>query len=153
MELYLLRHGIAEDRSPDGSDEARRLTEDGRARLEATKAGLARLRVRPERLLTSPLVRARQTAQIVGAHLGLAPEVAEALAPGCRSEHILGLLAERLGSGAVLAVGHEPDLSQIVLAITGARCEMKKGALARIDLAPGAAHGTLTFLVPPRGLR
>jgi phosphohistidine phosphatase len=154
MELYFLRHGIAEGRSPDGTDAARRLTAEGLAKLEASEPGLRRLRVRPEVLLTSPLVRARQTAEIVGRLLDVAPEVAEALAPGCDCERLLALLAERPRAERVMVVGHEPDFSQMIGALTGGRVEMKKGALACVELpALAEGQGALVWLAPPRALR
>jgi phosphohistidine phosphatase len=109
--------------------------------------------VRPDVLLSSPLVRAYQTAEIVGAHLGLTPQVAEPLAPGCGASELLALLADHSRAGAVMTVGHEPDISTIIAELSGGRVEVKKGALARLDLTPGATRATLCWLVPPRGLR
>ncbi|HWQ14084.1 MAG TPA: phosphohistidine phosphatase SixA [Roseiflexaceae bacterium] len=154
MEIYFLRHGIAEDRAADGTDGARRLTAEGVAKLEASEPGLRRLRVRPELLLTSPLTRARETAEVVGRLLGLAPEVAGELAPGCDATRLLRLLEARPRVERVMVVGHEPDFSQMIGALTGGRVEMKKGALACVELlAPASSRGTLAWLVPPRGLR
>lgn len=153
MEIYFLRHGIAEDSSPDGSDAARRLTDKGIAKLEGAREGLRRLKVAPDLLLTSPLVRARQTAEVVGRHLGLDPQVAEALAPGCDAEQLLALLAGYPGAARVMVVGHEPDFSSMIAELTGGQVEMKKGALARVDLEPGERRGTLVWLAPPRGLQ
>jgi phosphohistidine phosphatase len=153
MNLYFLRHGIAEDDSPDGTDASRQLTDEGVSKLRASRLGFARLGVRVDLLLTSPLVRARQTAEIVGPMVGVAPEVADALAPGCDAASLLALLDGR-GAERVMIVGHEPDFSGIIGALTGgSRVVMKKGGLARVDLLPGAARGELVWLVPPRGLR
>jgi phosphohistidine phosphatase len=153
MELYFLRHGIAEDMAPDGTDAARRLTIEGRTKLEEARAGLRRLKVAPEALLTSPLVRAHQTAEIVGRQLGLAPLVAQALASGSDTPQLLALLAEHAQVQRVMVVGHEPDFSSMIYDLTGARIELKKGALACVELDLPAAQGRLLWLVPPRGLR
>lgn len=153
MEIYFLRHGVAEDMAPGGSDAARRLTDKGIAKLEAAREGLRRLKVAPDLLLTSPLVRARQTAEVVGRHLGLEPQVADVLAPGCDAARLRSLLAEHPGVGRVMVVGHEPDFSRMIAELTGGRVEMKKGGLARVDLEPGERRGTLVWLAPPRGLR
>lgn len=153
MELYFLRHGIAEDTSPDGSDAARRLTDEGRQKLEAARAGFERLRVAPELLLTSPLVRAAQTAEIAGKHLGLTPVVAEALASGCRTPQLLALLAAHQPALRVMVVGHEPDFSSTIADLTGGHVELKKGALALVELRLNTRSGRLIWLVPPRGLR
>ncbi len=82
MDLYLLRHAIAEERSNDGSDSARALTPEGAEKMRIGARGLQRLGVHLDRLLTSPLTRARETADIVGAALNIAPETVGALAPG-----------------------------------------------------------------------
>ncbi|MEN9936703.1 MAG: hypothetical protein RLZZ387_3282 [Chloroflexota bacterium] len=154
MEIYFLRHGVAEERAPDGTDASRRLTNEGREKLEASKAGLRRMRVEVDLLLTSPLVRARQTAEVAGRHLGVTPQVAEALAPGCDAPRLLALLAEHPRVERVMVVGHEPDFSGMVAELTGGRVEMKKGALARVDLASAVTgRGTLVWLLPPRALR
>jgi phosphohistidine phosphatase len=154
MELYFLRHGVAEDRSPDGSDFARRLTAEGVEKLRAAHAGLARLKVQPNLLLTSPLVRARQTAEIVGRQLGVPITVSEVLAPGCDAGRLLGVLREHPRSDRVMVVGHEPDFSEMIGALTGgSRVEMKKGALARVDLELDTGWGLLVWLLPPRALR
>lgn len=155
MELYFLRHGSAEDAGPDGSGDAgRRLTEAGAAKIKVAARGLLRLDVRPDVLLTSPLARARQTAEIVARELRRELRLAEALAPGCDHARLLELLAEQRGAASALLVGHEPDFSQIIGALTGGRVLLKKGGLARIDLdALDHGSGTLVWLLTPRVLR
>jgi phosphohistidine phosphatase, SixA len=91
MDLYLLRHAIAEERSNDGSDSARMLTPEGAEKMRIGARGLRRLGVQLDRLLTSPLTRARETADIVGAALDIAPETVGALAPGCNAATLLDL--------------------------------------------------------------
>jgi phosphohistidine phosphatase len=155
MDLYLLRHAIAEERSNDGSDSARALTPEGAEKMRIGARGLQRLGVHLDRLLTSPLTRARETADIVGAALNIAPETVGALAPGCNAATLLDLLVDMPRAKSVMIVGHEPDLSGIVADLTGgSRVVMKKGGLALIDLVsldPGA--GSLLWVLPPRVLR
>jgi phosphohistidine phosphatase len=155
MELYFLRHGVAEDMGPEGAGDAgRRLTKEGVAKMKAEARGLRKLGVRPDVLLSSPLARARETAEIVARELGLELHLADALAPGCNVEQLFGLLGEHRAAECVMLVGHEPDFSTIVGALTGGRVRLKKGGLARVDLdvlEEGAA--TLAWLLPPRALR
>jgi phosphohistidine phosphatase len=156
MELYLLRHGIAADVGPEGSGDAGRpLTEEGIAKIKEVSRGLRSLGVRLDTLLSSPLVRARQTAEIVGRALGLDVELADALAPGCDIARLRELIGEHRGAERVMIVGHEPDFSGLAGDLTGgSRVEFKKGGLARVDLdAVDEGAGMLAWLLPPRALR
>jgi phosphohistidine phosphatase len=139
MALYLLRHGDAED--GDGDDAARRLTEKGRRQAEAAGHALAVLDVGLGACLTSPRVRAAETARLACAPLGVEPEPAEELGGGRFDAP--GLAA---GRGDALLVGHEPDLSDEVARLTGARAKMKKGGLAVVD------GSTLVALLRPAEL-
>src|SRR5215468_8844575 len=99
MELYVLRHGIAADMGPEGSGDAGRpLTEEGIAKMREEARGLLQLGLRLDVLLSSPLVRARQTAEIVGRALNIEIQLAAALAPGCDLARLGGLLAEHRGA-------------------------------------------------------
>ena len=125
--IWLLRHGDAED--ADGKeDAARELTEEGQR--QAFLAGLAmrRLGVELDGCVSSPRVRARQTAQLACRALKTPVEIDERLAGGDFDP--LELAA---GRGEVLLVGHEPDLSSVVESMTGSRVKMQKGGLAAID--------------------
>jgi phosphohistidine phosphatase len=154
-ELLLLRHGIAEERRPDQPDQARSLTPEGRQRTASVLSQLHRLGVGADRLLSSPLVRARQTAELAVA-AGLAPALSltDALAPGADP---LPLLADRAASGRLLLVGHEPDLGDLAARLIGAppgSIALKKAGLAVLDLptpfTPGQAR--LRLLLAPRQL-
>jgi phosphohistidine phosphatase len=156
MELYFLRHGIAADVGPDGSGDAGRpLTAEGIAKLKEEARGLRRLGVRPDIILTSPLVRARQTAEIVRHALGLDSRVVDALAPGCDITRLRDLLGEYRSAESIMVVGHEPDFSDLIGALTGgSRVQLKKGGLARIDLeSVDEGAGALIWLLPPLALR
>ena len=138
--LWLLRHGDAEDGSPDAE---RKLTEKGRRQSKAAGAALAALGVKLEACLASPKVRAAQTAELACEALGLEPELEPKLAGG-RFD------AEALAAGLgdeVLLVGHDPDFSMAVHALTGAQVRMKKGGLAGID------KGELKVLLRPAELK
>lgn len=151
MELYFLRHGIATDASPTGEDADRQLTKEGAAKIKAAARGLRRLGLTLDALLTSPLPRALETARIMARELGAELQLADELAPGCDLARLQGLLGEHRAAERVMLVGHEPDLSGLVAALSGARVQMRKGGLARVDidmLEPG--QGTLAWLLPPR---
>ena len=156
MELYFLRHGIAADVGPAGlGDAGRPLTKEGIAKMQAGARGIRRLGLRLDALLSSPLVRAHETAEIVARELGPELQLAEKLAPGCDLTQLFALLGEYRAAERVMLVGHEPDFSRLVGALTGgSQVMMKTGGLARVDierLEQGA--GTLTGLLPPRVLR
>lgn len=158
--LYLIRHGVAADRGPDyPTDDERPLTEDGIRRLEQQVKGLRALDVTFDRVLTSPLVRAKQTAEILAAGLECrAPLViVDALRPGARFEAVVAAL-ERLGrERSVALVGHEPSMGQFAARFIGAAqpLHFKKGGVCRIDAdtIPPVGAGALQWLLPPRVLR
>ncbi len=158
MELYLVRHAAAEERLAGRPDAERRLTSEGREEFGAGVRGLRALGLRPDRLLTSPLVRARETARLLAAGLdGPEPEIEEALSPGGSGEELLGSLR---GAGErVFLVGHEPDLGRLLLLAVAGRpgdgAPLKKGGAARIDFegAPRPGAGELHWLLTPRQLR
>ena len=155
MELYFLRHGIAADMGPAGQGDAGRpLTKEGIAKMQAGARGMRRLGLRLDALLSSPLVRAHETAAIVARELGPELQLADELAPGCDLAQLFALLGEHRAAERVMLVGHEPDFSALIGALTGGRVLMKKGGLGRVDierLEQGA--GTLIWLLPPRVLR
>ncbi len=124
--IYLLRHGDAEDGS--GDDAARRLTPKGEGQGRAAGEALAVLEARIDACLTSPRLRAAETAQLACAPLEIEPETAEELRGGSFDP-----LALAAGRGDVLLVGHEPDLSAEVARLTGANAKLRKGGLAIVD--------------------
>ncbi|NOK64304.1 MAG: phosphohistidine phosphatase SixA [Chloroflexi bacterium AL-W] len=156
MELYLLRHGIAADVGPDGSgDVGRPLTDDGITKMYMEAHALKKLAIQLDIILTSPLVRAQQTAEIVGETLGITVQQAQELALGCDVAQLRTLLQQYPGAERVLIVGHEPDFSNLIGTLTGgSNVVMKKGGLGKVDLYAVEAHmGTLSWLLPPRVLR
>jgi phosphohistidine phosphatase SixA len=153
LELYLLRHADAGDpQAWDGDDDLRPLSEKGVRQAERLGRHLASIGFEPDALLSSPKVRALRTAEIVAAALGVEPKSDERLGGGV----VLGVVERILGElGDVrrpVLVGHDPDFSELVATLSGARAiPMKKGALARVDLVRGleAGGGVLRWLVPP----
>jgi phosphohistidine phosphatase len=125
--IWLLRHGEAED-GEGKPDEERELTEKGRRQSELAGGALANLGVKLDACLTSPKVRALDTARLACESLGVEVEVDERLKGGDFDP--LELAA---GRGEVMLVGHEPDFSRAVAAVTGSRVKLKKGGLAAID--------------------
>ena len=134
--IWFLRHGDAEDSTPDFE---RRLTAKGEAQARAAGAALAALGVEPDVCLASPRVRARDTAMLACEQLGAEVTIEERLSGG--SFDALELAA---GLDEVLLVGHEPDFSDAIAQLTGARVDMKKGGLA------GVEDRTLRVLLRPK---
>jgi phosphohistidine phosphatase len=154
MQIYFLRHGIAADQAPSGSDSARALTPEGIAHMEEEAHGLQRLEVVVDLLLSSPLTRAQQTAEIVGHALGLQPIIEPALSAGMSMNALLATL-DQYQARRVMIVGHEPDLSMAIGTLTGGSIvSMKKGGLALVELPyDDSSDGVLHWLLPPRILR
>jgi len=161
IEIILVRHAIAAERGaafPD--DRLRPLTRGGALRFREAVKGLAELNVAVDLVLTSPLVRARETAMLLAAGLDPNPRVEEleALAPGGRPAAIVEAIKARTKRHRRLAlVGHEPDLGELATSLLGARGNIvfKKGGACAIDLdgAMPGGPGTLRWLLTPRALR
>ena len=158
--LYLIRHAIAHERSkrwPD--DDLRPLTDEGIAKMRRAAEGLRAFDVHFDGLISSPLVRARQTADIVAAAFKKAPKIVEAaeLSPGRGPDAVAKMLAAHKGHDEIGLVGHEPDLGEMAAWLIGAEhpIPFKKGGVARIDVsaAVGKGSGRLVFLATPSILR
>jgi phosphohistidine phosphatase len=126
--IYLLRHGKAEPRGSGVGDAQRRLTAEGERQAEAVGRALAALGVRIDACLTSPKVRAAETARLAAAPLGVEPEIAVELSEGPFDS--IDLVA---GRGETMLVGHEPDFSNEVARLTGGKAKLRKGGLAIVD--------------------
>jgi phosphohistidine phosphatase len=159
-ELYLIRHGVAEQRGDKWPDDAKRpLSDSGMARMRKNARGLARLGVTLDVIMTSPLTRTKQTAEIVAAAFEPRPTIvtAESLAPDGSYESVLSDLEKHGRRSRIALVGHEPGIGMVAARLTGSRrpLEFKKGAICRIDLGalPPAGPGKLRYFAPPRILR
>lgn len=161
MQLILFRHGIAEDAHNGIADADRALTPRGIERATLAARGLARLADRPDAILTSPKIRAAQTAAILGDVFDLVPQTVDALAGD--SPHAIQRMLRDRSERELLLVGHEPSLSTLIemLCVGGASAtgfvELKKAGAALVE-APlhrgePAGKATLHWLIPPRVLR
>jgi phosphohistidine phosphatase len=165
MNLYLMRHGIAVTADQPGieSDSERPLTQKGLKRMRRAARGLRRLGISFDALLTSPLVRAHQTAEIVADTLGLEAQLEEIpeLAPQSSVDHLISRLTRFQDKEHILLVGHNPLLSHAAsFLIAGKKeisleIELKKGGLCRIEIdgLPPGTPGTLHWLLTPKQLR
>jgi phosphohistidine phosphatase len=139
MEIYILRHGIAEDAKGAMTDAERALTDEGRQKLRDLLRVARAAKAHPSLILTSPLRRAVETAEIAADALGCGrkPIRTEALAPESTPGKVWQEILGHRDAGGVLLAGHEPLLSQTIahlLACPALNVDFKKGALARIDI-------------------
>jgi phosphohistidine phosphatase len=162
MTLYVIRHAIAEDEAPGGDDGARRLTPRGREKFRAEVAGLRALGAEIDILLTSPLVRAVETAAILADGYDGVPTPRElaALAGGVPPAETLRALRPFVRHDGVAIVGHEPGLSGLASLVLCGRpdalgFELKKGGILAIDVRASSLEGggTLRWMLTPRQLR
>jgi phosphohistidine phosphatase len=158
--IYLVRHGLAAEQGPEfPHDDERPLTSEGIERLRVEVLGLRELQVRLDRVLTSPLVRAAQTAEIVAAGTGCAAPLVrvDALRPGGRYDALMSALGRLGDDRSVALVGHMPSIGEIAARLIGAKEPLlfKKGATCCIetDGLPPVRAGQLRWFVPPRALR
>lgn len=155
MELYIFRHGIAEEISRSGHDRDRELTSEGEERTRAAGKALRKLGVKFDAALSSPYARAWQTAEIIVKELECREklEACEALASGQPAAGVIAELKKRSREcSSLLLVGHEPDLSQLIsLLLSGSprlSIVMKKGGLCRLScVTPEPGGGTLEWLL------
>jgi phosphohistidine phosphatase len=161
MELYLMRHGLAVERGTHGfeDDSARPLTPKGRRQLRKISAAIKKVNLDFDLILSSPFLRAKQTAEIVAAELKLKRrlEFSNSLAPGGEAASLFRQLERMKPSpGKLLLVGHEPDLSRLIsLLITGGlqmQIDFKKGGLCKLDVEKLCAGkcATLAWLLTPK---
>ena len=160
MEIYILRHGIAVERGSRAyaNDGDRPLTKEGEEKMTQIANSLLAMGLQFDLILSSPLVRARQTSEIVAEELGEEVTFTDFLAPGANAlELVTEINSEK--PRCVLLVGHEPDLSQLISILltgeSGASIELKKGGLCKLT-AEKLTFGqcaTLNWLLTPKQLR
>lgn len=153
MILYFLRHGDAGAVRPQ-DDDARQLTAEGVAELQAAAQTWRRLGIRPEVVISSPLPRAQQSAALLIAGVGLAaqPVIDERLKPGAQWADLAQAMAAHADAQRIAFVGHEPDLSRAVALLTGATSlRLRKGGMAGVEFegTPGPGGGELAWLLDP----
>jgi len=148
MKLYLLRHGKADWPDWNKSDDERPLTEEGKVQMAAVAKLLARLEIAPA-ILTSPLPRASQTADIAGKHLKQKVRVEPLLRPGFDAGQLKKILKDFSGD-SLMIVGHEPDFTRTIFQLTGGQTRLPKAGVALVEFEPGSMKGELRWLVPPK---
>lgn len=161
-ELYIMRHGIAADRDAATTDDAKRqLTSEGKQKMCEIAAGLVRAGMELDWIVSSPLVRAVETAEIAREVVGSKPplDICDALKPGGSPEALITFLAKRPNRRRVMVVGHEPDLGELAARLVGAgrnaHMPFKKGGccLITFNIFPPKLPGSLVWWLPPRIMR
>jgi phosphohistidine phosphatase len=160
LELYLIRHGVAAARGEQYPDDSKRpLTSRGIARLKKEAKALEGLGVGFDVVITSPLVRARQTADIIVESFKTKPPVttSDSLAPAGTPTAVIQEIAKHARKARVALVGHEPNIGELGARLIGARTplDFKKGAICRIDfeVLPPKGVGQLRWFITPKMLR
>lgn len=160
LEVYLIRHGIAAERGKDWPDDSKRpLTSEGLLSLRKEARALNKLDVSFDQIVSSPLVRTRQTADVFSEELKGRPPIvfSDALAPAGTPAAVMQELAKHARKGKLALVGHEPNLGELAAELIGARAplEFKKGGICRIDFdaLPPKGTGRLRWFVTPKMLR
>jgi len=160
LELYLIRHGVAAERGKDWPDDSKRpLTPEGIVRLRKAARGLNLIDVTFDQIVTSPLVRTRQTADVFAEDLKSKPPIvtSDALAPAGTPAAVVQEITRQVRKARVALVGHEPNLGELAAQLIGARTplEFKKGGICRIDfdMLPPQGGGTLRWFLTPKMLR
>lgn len=153
MQLFFLRHGIAEDAFNGMTDDERALTDEGRTQLEHIGAALQRLGLRPTTILHSPLVRCQQTAELLQPFIGGTLTMAYELRPGCSFDQLRRLVKDLKGK-QTLIVGHAPDMGDLAARLMGAGLgviHVKKAGLLRVDYngKPDYGTGELRYALTP----
>ena len=163
MKLYLIRHAEAQQLSArnDFTDEKRPLTKEGRSRMERAAKGLLRMGVQPALIMTSPLIRAVETAEIVATRLGIEGRDivrCDALSPGASVDALFEEIKRR-GDQPTALIGHEPNLSIFVSSVLGSEAtlplDFKKGGACCLEVTETvpSIRGVLVWLLTLRQLR
>src|SRR5213596_4356831 len=152
MQLYFLRHGEADWPDWKKSDDERPLTDFGKKEMRDVAKCLARLKVQPDLIVTSPLPRASQTAEIAADYLKAKVRKDELLAPGFGMSELRTVL-KRHRAKVLMLVGHEPDFTTVISGLTGASLKLSKVGVALLDVNPESEEGKLLWLFPPKFAR
>jgi phosphohistidine phosphatase len=154
MQVYLLRHGVAEEQRSGLSDADRALTQDGRRKLRQTLQAASEANVQPTLILTSPLKRAVETAEIAQKVLAYKGELVrtESLMPSSSVEEVWAEIRAHRNEAAVVLVGHDPlftNLAGYLLGAPDVQIDVKKGSVLRIDFDnfPSKPKGILRWLL------
>jgi phosphohistidine phosphatase len=160
LEVYLIRHGLAAERGKEWPDDSKRpLTPEGLVSLRKEARALNKLEVTFDQIVSSPLVRTRQTADVFSEVLKGHPEIvlSDALAPAGTPAAIIQEIGKHVRKARLALVGHEPNLGELAGELIGARAalEFKKGGICRVDfdVLPPKGTGRLRWFVTPKMLR
>jgi phosphohistidine phosphatase len=156
MNLYLIRHGKAELNSESGRDFDRPLTSKGKRKIEEISLRLSNLKIKIDKIYSSPYLRAKQTAEIIKHHIlnECELEIINILSPGCTAQLLLENL--KIQHENIALVGHEPDMSRMLSDLCGTvNVQFKKGGIAKIvfEGKPQIGTGILEFLITPKLLK
>lgn len=149
MNIYFLRHGRADWPAWEKPDDERPLTSKGKKEMRQVAKFLRALEIPRLRILSSPLPRAWQTAQIAAEYLGLEVKKESALGKGFSAARLRALIKASKGEDLML-VGHEPDFSAVIRSLTGGEVKLAKGGIARVDSDEAGRKGRLLWLLPPK---
>jgi phosphohistidine phosphatase len=152
MQLYFLRHGEADWPGWTKPDDERPLTDFGKKEVRQVGKFLNRLKAKPDLIVTSPLPRALQTAEVAAQQLKIKLRQDEALEPGFGISELRTVL-KRHHSKVLMLVGHEPDFTSVISALTGASVKLSKAGVALVDFDPETEKGRLLWLFPPKVAR
>jgi len=152
MQLYFLRHGEADWPDWNKPDDERPLTDFGKKEVRQVAKFLDRLKVKPDLIVTSPLPRASQTAKIAAEQLKVKLREDESLEPGFGISELQAVF-KRHRSKVLMLVGHEPDFTSVISALTGASLKLSKAGVALLDIDPESEQGKLLWLFPPKFAR
>jgi phosphohistidine phosphatase len=149
MKLCFLRHGEADWPNWNKPDDDRPLTEGGRREMKRVAKFLDRLKFIPDAILSSPLPRASQTAEIVADRLKVELKTEAALAHGFNLERLRRIIT-KLECERVMIVGHEPEFSAVIKELTGGEVKLSKAGVALLEVNRGCTAGKLLWLFPPK---
>jgi phosphohistidine phosphatase len=156
MQIYVLRHAIAEDRKPGQQDSERPLTGEGRAKLHRVLERAHAAQANPSLIISSPFRRAVETAEAAAKVLRYPGKIVRSrtLEPDCSPYSVWEEIRALEGESAILLASHEPLVSSLVAFLLGCpalQVEMKKSALVRVDVAALRAQptGTLKWMLTP----
>ena len=149
MLVYFLRHGEADWPDWEKPDDERPLTKSGKKEMYEVAAFLKRVKARPGLIVTSPLPRASQTAEIAAEHLKVKCSEDKLLAKGFGRQELERLL-KKYPEESLMIVGHEPDFTQTISQLTGASLKLSKAGVALVELDRSWRNGRLLWLFPPK---
>ena len=149
MKLLFLRHGEADWPDWNRPDDERPLTKRGQKEMKRVAEFLELLDFRADAILSSPLPRARQTAEIVAERMGKEVTIEPNLAHGFNSKRLRKMIGHT-DAAEVMIVGHEPEFSQVIKELTGGKVKLSKAGVALLEIDRDASAGELRWLFPPK---